>query len=117
MQYPPTIGGFNCHCRTCQKAIGAPYFAGMFVPASALTITGDYTIAASGNTVYRGFCQDCGTSLFGRNSAFTGIRPVAATTLDDPGIFQPQKDIWVADAQSWDTMNPDLPKFAGNPWH
>jgi hypothetical protein len=115
------IGGFNCHCRTCQKSIGAPYFAGMFVPASALAITGNYkeyaTIAASGHTVYRAFCPECGTSLFGRNSAFTDIRPVAAATLDDPGIFHPQKDIWVANAQSWDYMNPDLPKFDGNPWH
>lgn len=117
----PPISGFNCHCRTCQKAIGAPYFAGLFVPASALTITGNYkeyaTVAASGNTVYRAFCPECGTSLFGRNSTFTDIRTVAAATLDDPGIFQPKKDIWVTDAQPWDTMNPDLPKFNGNPLH
>lgn len=114
------VGGFNCHCRTCQKAVGAPYFAGMFVLASTLTITGNYkeyaTIAASGNTVYRAFCPECGTSLFGRNSAFVKIRPVAAATLDDPSIFKPQKDIWVADAQPWDIMHPDLPKFDGNPW-
>jgi len=110
----------NCHCRTCQKAVGAPYVAGLFVPASALTITGHYkeyaSIAASGNTVYRGFCPECGTSLFGRNSAFTQIRPVSAVTLDDPSIYKPEKDMWVADAQPWDVMNPELPKFAGNPW-
>lgn len=109
-----------CHCRTCQKAVGAPYFAALFVPASALTITGDYkeyaSIAASGNTMYRGFCPECGTSLFGRNSRFKDIRPVSAVTLDDPSIYKPEKDMWVADAQPWDVMNPGLPKFEGNSW-
>ena len=114
------VGTANCHCRTCQKAVGAPYFAALFVLASALKITGDYkeyaSLAASGNTMYRGFCTECGTSLFGRNSRFTDIRPVSAATLDDPSQFKPEKDIWVCDAQPWDVMNPDLPKFQGNPW-
>jgi hypothetical protein len=114
------IAGANCHCRTCQKAVGAPHLAIMFVSASALTITGDYkefaTLAASGNTVYRAFCPVCGTSLFGRNSRFTEIRPVSAATLDDPSFFKPEKDIWVTDAQPWDYMNPDLPKCNGNFW-
>jgi hypothetical protein len=114
------IDSINCHCRTCQKAVGAAYLAFMLVPSSALTITGDYkefpTLAASGHTVYRGFCAECGTSLFGRNSYFTHVRPVAAATLDEPSIFKPQKNIWVADAQSWDIMNPDLPSYIGSPW-
>jgi hypothetical protein len=114
------VGTANCHCRTCQKAVGAPYFSALFVPTSALAITGDYkeyaSIAASGNTMYRGFCPECGTALFGRNSQFTHVRPVSAVTLDDPSIFKPEKDMWVANAQPWDVMNPELPKFAGNPW-
>ncbi|SJM93311.1 GFA family protein [Crenothrix polyspora] len=112
------LGGINCHCRTCQKSVGAAYLAAMFVAASALTITGNYkeyaSTAASGHIVHRGFCPECGSSLFGRNSAFTEVRPIAAATLDDPSIFTPTKDVWVAEAQPWDYMNPDLPKFAGN---
>jgi hypothetical protein len=114
------VDSVNCHCRSCQKSVGAAYLPFMLVPVSGLKITGDYrefaTIAASGHTLYRGFCPECGTALLGRNSHFTHVRPVAAATLDDPGIFQPQKDIWVADAQPWDIMNPDLPKFDGSPW-
>jgi len=110
----------NCHCRTCQKSAGSAYMALMFVPDSALKIVGSYqeypTLAASGRTVYRAFCPQCGAPLFGRNSVYTQLRPVAATTLDDPGIFHPELDMWVADAQPWDTMNPDLPKYPGNFW-
>ncbi|MDP3838281.1 MAG: GFA family protein [Methylococcales bacterium] len=115
----PPVDSMNCHCRTCQKWTGTAYLAFMWIPADALSITGDYqefaTLAASGNTVYRGFCAECGTALFGRYSHFAAVRPVAAATLDDPSMFKPQKDIWVADAQPWDMMNPDLPKYAGNP--
>jgi hypothetical protein len=116
----PPIDNFNCHCRTCQRAVGAAYLSAMLVPVSAFTVTGVYkefaTIAASGHTLYRAFCPECGTMIFARNSHFTNICPVAATTLDDPSLFKPQKDIWVADAQPWDIMNPDLPKYAGSPW-
>jgi hypothetical protein len=110
----------NCHCRTCQKWSGSAYMALLFVPAAALKITGNYrefpTAAASGNTVYRAFCAECGTPLCGRNSAFTQLRPVAAMSLDDPGLYRPDSDMWVADAQSWDLMPPGLPKYSGNFW-
>lgn len=116
----PPVRSVLCHCRSCQKSSGAPYLALLFVPAAALSITGDYkeypTLAASGNTVYRGFCALCGCALFGRNGTYTKYRPVTAATLDEPGIFKPQLDMWVADAQPWDIMDPDLPKYHGNFW-
>ncbi len=109
-----------CHCRTCQKSVGAPHLAIFIVPTSGFTVTGNYkefiTIAASGNNMHRAFCPECGTSLFVKNGGFPQFRPVSAVTLDDPSAFTPEKDIWVADAQPWDVMNPELPKFEGNPW-
>ncbi len=99
---------------------GGPYIAILLVPASAFTITGDYkefvTTAASGNSMHRHFCPECGSLLFVRNSGFPEVRPIAAVTLDDPSDFKPEKDMWVADAQPWDLMDPKLPKFEGNPW-
>lgn len=115
------IGAGNCHCRTCQRAVGAPYLPALFVPFDALIITGKYkeyaSTSASGNTMNRGFCPNCGTTLFGRNSGTDKIRPVNAATLDNPGIYQPHMDFWVSDAQPWDTMDSELPKFDKNPLH
>ncbi len=91
----------------------------LFVPYKALKNTGTIkefkTISARGNTMLRAFCPQCGTSLFGKNSATDKIRPVNASTLDDPSVYQPQMDFWVSDAQPWDVMNPELPKFDENP--
>jgi len=115
------VGAGNCHCRTCQKSTGSAYLAVLFVPYKALEISGDYrefaSQSASGNTLYRGFCPECGSMVFGRNSGNDKIRPVSVATLDDPSIYQPHMDFWVSDAQPWDTMNPDLPKFSENPLH
>ncbi len=117
----PPLGAGNCHCRTCQRAVGAPYLPALFVPYQSFKINGPYkeyaSISASGNTMNRGFCPNCGTTLFGRNSATNKIRPVNAATLDDPGIYHPTMDFWVSDAQPWDTMNADLEKFDGNFLH
>ncbi len=115
------IGSGNCHCRTCQKSVGTPYMPVLFVPYQALKITGNYkeypTASASGNTMNRGFCPECGTSLFGRNSGSDTIRPVNACTLDDPSIYQAHMDFWVSDAQPWDIMDPEIDKFSENPKH
>ena len=115
------IGAGNCHCRTCQRSVGTAYMPVLFVPYQALKISGQYkefaTTSASGNTMNRGFCPECGTALFGRNSGSDKIRPVNAATLDDPRVYQPHMDFWVSDAQPWDYMDPNLPKFDMNPAH
>lgn len=115
------LRAFNCHCRTCQKSIGAAYAALFLISSENLEISGAYneyaTLAASGNTVYRGFCPKCGSTLFGRFTGMSQVRAVTAATLDDPSVFHPQADIWVTDAQPWDIMHPDLLKFQGAPVH
>lgn len=115
------LGAGNCHCRTCQKSVGTPYMPVLFVHYKALRIFGYYkvfkTLSASENIMHRAFCPQCGTSLFGKNSGTDKVRPVNASTLDDPSIYQPQMDFWVSDAQPWDLMDPELPKFDENPSH
>jgi hypothetical protein len=113
------VGAGNCHCRTCQKSVGAAYVPVLFVLYDALKITGNYkeyaTTADSGNTMNKGFCPECGTALFGRNSATNKIRPVNAATLDEPGIYKPHMNFWVSAAQPRDVIDPNLPKFEKDP--
>lgn len=40
---------------------------------------------------------------------------IMAGSLDDPSEFRPAMDLYVASAQPWDYMNPDLPKFSKSP--
>ena len=57
--------GSACHCSKCRKHTGH-YEAGVDVPRSAVTITGEEAITwyFSSEKVRRGFCSVCGSSLF-----------------------------------------------------
>lgn len=109
----------NCHCRDCQKAGGSAYEPAIGVPAAALKITGTVKYydakADSGNTVSRGFCPECGSRVLGKTSGMRDLAIVLAGSLDDGSKFQPQMDVYTSSAQSWDHMNPALPKFEKMP--
>jgi hypothetical protein len=114
----PVFGG-NCHCRDCQKTSGSAYSPVIFVPSSAVKISGDVKYfesdGDSGHSVSRGFCPNCGSQLFGRPEMAPGMMGIRAGSLDDPTWFNPVMDIYTASAQPWDFMNPDLQKFAQLP--
>ena len=110
----------NCHCRDCQRATGSAYFAAVAVKASDFTLpsgepTWHETTADRGHPMRRGFCAACGSPLFLQNGARKGAMVLFASSLDDPSWYQPSRDIYVASAQPWDIMHPDLPKNDGMP--
>jgi len=55
----------GCHCTICRKHSGH-YFSGTDVKREAVTIIGEDSITwyQSSETVRRGFCSTCGSSLF-----------------------------------------------------
>jgi hypothetical protein len=114
----PIFSG-NCHCSDCQKASGGGYSSSFFLPEAAVTITGDVKYHAvkggSGNEVSRGFCPNCGSSLFGKPAVLAGLIGIRAGSLDDPSQYQPAMDIFTANAQPWVFLDPNLPKFPGMP--
>ena len=57
----------------------------------------------------RGFCSQCGSRLTGAEHPEHGFLAVAASSLDDPSWFRPKFEIFVADAQPWDLLDPQLP--------
>lgn len=106
----------QCHCRDCQRSSGGSGVFLLIVPADALKImkgTPRYypTPSFRGGYVHRGFCADCGSPVLGKPEAAPQLMAIRAGSLDDPSAFQPTLDMWTSEAQPWDFMNPDLPKF------
>ncbi len=114
----PNGSGF-CHCRTCQRATGSGYFPFLFVVDADLEITGKITeyvsVGSSGKQIKRGFCGNCGTTLFGKLELFPEHRTVSASSLDNPADFNPQASMWIQDKQPWDTLNMSLKHYHENP--
>ena len=120
---PPRYMG-NCHCTACQQATGSAYVA-------AVDGEGERVLPAPGRAelvrkslrqgpphaarLQRGFCPACGSPLFLLNGANTAVRVLFAGSLDDPSEYKPGREIYVANAQLWDLLHPDIPHDEGLP--
>ena len=113
------VFSWQCHCRDCQRASGGMLCPVMYVPKTALTISGQakyYEVQAdSGNAVRRGFCAECGCPVFIDAELVPELMGVWAASLDDPNRFAPQVEVWTASAPTWTCMQPDLPKYERAP--
>ena len=103
-----------CHCRRCQKATGAPFYARVQVPIAGLTVAGPVGWFDAGTGVRRGFCRECGTSLFSERAS-DGLIGLTMGSLDDPDAFQPVAHIFVAEKQAWLKLCDGLPQHQGFP--
>ena len=99
-----------CHCRLCQRAIGAAFNARLLFRLEDVTLTGPLGCKASSGDVTRGFCTECGTTIYSmRESA--GAIGLTSGSLDDPARFAPEMHIWTSSCQSWVKLADGLPVF------
>lgn len=117
---PEQIQMFKCHCRDCQRVTGGPYAPVVYMPAEAFRllqgeIKHHYTQSEAMGHHRRGYCPQCGARLTGGEGPGAPGIGVTASSLDDPGQFQPAMEIFVSDLQPWDKLDPTLPAFPKYP--
>ncbi|MFD9897811.1 GFA family protein [Mesorhizobium sp. NPDC059025] len=103
-----------CHCRLCQKAIGAAFNARLLFHIDAVTVEGPLAMVSSSAEIRRGFCPHCGTTMFSRRDK-AGVMGVTSGSLDDPAVFSPDMHIFMASKQRWLVIDDGLPQFEGAP--
>lgn len=69
------------------------------------------TLGSSGRSIKRAFCPTCGSQLFGLPEIAFEMISIRAGTLDDPSLYQPRAEVFVSQAYTWDTLNPNLRHF------
>ena len=116
------VAMIKCHCRECQRVTGGGFACAVLVPADSFNLTRGtpkyhFNTSAKGGQHKRGFCAECGSPLTGAENTerSTGVVGVLAASLDDPSLFRPQMEIWTADAQPWDRLDPNLPSYEQYP--
>lgn len=99
-----------CHCVQCRKHSGH-YFASTDVPRSSLTVTGDGHLSwfRSSAEVRRGFCSNCGSSLFWDPLEKDWIG-VAMGAFDSPTLTHMGIHIFVAEKGDYYEITDDLPQ-------
>lgn len=106
---------YNCHCRSCQDACGAPFSTLAIFPVEAFMVDGKPALYTSGvgdasDHLTSGFCPACGTPLFADSEANPDVRLVRAATLRDATWIPPVADIWTISARPDIGMNTHIPK-------
>jgi hypothetical protein len=114
----PAFSG-HCYCVDCQKETGGGHVTIAAVPDATVRITGPTSAfskkGASGQTIERTFCSQCGSTLFSRPRAMAGMTMLRAGTLDNPSQISPRMSIYVSRAQAWDPPNANIPSFPEMP--
>ena len=103
-----------CHCRLCQKAVGAAFNARILFRIEAVAVEGPVATVNSSPELERGFCPQCGTTLFSRRDS-ADVIGLTTGSLDDPSMFRPQMHIWTASKQPWVVIADGLPQHEGAP--
>ena len=102
----------DCHCAMCRKTHGhiAAYTAAP-KPVLQLSESRGLRWYQSSNIARRGFCSECGASLFWDPSGKDYIA-IAAGTLDPPTGLKTVIQVHVASAGDYYTPSPDIPQHS-----
>ncbi len=120
----PSIDTNYCHCRMCQKFSGAPVVAATAFPREAVVLTQGnpkyFEVTREHAAFYkssliaeRGFCPNCGSSLFYRPlvQRWTNWVVVFTASLDNPEDFGPGWHLGVESQMPWLKIQDDLARL------
>ena len=106
-----------CHCKNCQRQAGSAFSTLAGVPKAGITINGEPKLyedgdTASGNTVQRYFCGNCGSPIYSAIDAMPDMVFLKTGTLDDTSDFAVQFHAWCDSKQPWVTLEDGVPQMA-----
>ncbi|MEE9587864.1 MAG: GFA family protein [Hyphomicrobiaceae bacterium] len=105
----PSDGAVICHCRMCQRAVGAPFFAAFPIKFADFAWTsGEPASFKSSSIAVRHFCARCGTTLSYHLLDDDGI-DITICSLDDPERIAPTRQGGMESRLGWLDGIDDLP--------
>jgi hypothetical protein len=114
---PPAMTGI-CHCKNCQRQAGSAFSTLGVVPKSDFKFTAgapklyEDSDTASGNTVQRYFCGNCGSPIYSALDAQPENIFLKTGTMDDTANFRPQFHAWCDTKQAWVALEEGVPAMA-----
>ena len=100
----------HCHCRSCQRAIGAAFASWSAVKNENFEVTKGRISICSWPGIERGFCANCGSSLtYVAEEGYPGLVSILAVTLDGPTIVNFEGHYYVEHQQPWVKLDDRIP--------
>ena len=106
----------HCHCSMCRKAHGAGYVTWVGFEQDQVTFRPDnkqLNWYESSQGAQRGFCQQCGSSLFFRSEKWAGELHVALGAIDDEIDRHPQANVFFDKHVDWMPIDDSLKQQDG----
>lgn len=101
----------HCHCRSCQRAVGAAFTSWAAVKKENFEVTKGQISVCTWPGVERGFCNQCGTSLtYVAEEGYPGLVSILAPTFDDPAYANPEGHYYVEHQLPWVKLDDGLPR-------
>lgn len=100
-----------CHCDSCKKVTGQPFFARAVFPAHAVTIEGEVTHYPSSSEITRRFCPVCGSTLFAQRRTMLDRLSVTLGSLDEPNSMSPSGHMFAGRMVDWLKFADGLPCY------
>lgn len=117
---PPLRPAVACHCHQCRRTSGN-YVNATSVPRERFALVSSETLRwyRSSQRARRGFCSECGSSLFWSADALDSIS-IMTGTIDGATGLHTVAHICVADKGDYYTIDASEPQYAGldypSPW-
>ncbi len=106
----------HCHCSMCRKAHGAGYVTWVgFEQDHVLYTRGEDHLVwyESSPGAQRGFCRQCGSSLFFRSKQWAGELHIALGCIDGAIDRQPQANVFFDNHIAWMPIDETLKQVDG----
>ena len=100
-----------CHCDMCRRSGGA-YYGALESESFAFASEANVGVYRSSEWAERGFCKQCGSTLF-YHFLPTGNRSFAAGLFDDADKLPVSQEIFVDEQVAWRASNGDHPRLTG----
>jgi hypothetical protein len=110
----------NCHCDDCRKATGSAYATNIFFQEDQITLLqGTLKIfehtADSGNTMFKEFCDTCGSQVLAGGSMRPGVKTVKVGSIDDASFVIPDVNLYTSHALSCTHIDENIENFEAMP--
>lgn len=107
-----------CHCENCRRTHGnfSAYSSarrGDLEITERRTLRWYHTDKDVTPDVWRGFCAECGASLFWDPAGYEYVY-ISAGTLDQPTGLKGAGHIWLSEAADYNEITDDLPRAEGS---
>ncbi len=102
-----------CHCNMCRRWTGGPFIGADYRSAITLTRTDTLAWYDSSEWAKRGFCSNCGSSLFYRLNGNDEFWAVSAGALDLPDGLPIEKEIFIDEKPDYYAFAGERPRLTG----